>query len=525
MILSLLAAGAMFGGAPTVTPAKIVSASLFKNGYAVVVREAPLDKSGETLVDTTPASTLGTVWFTTSEGTKLHEVVATNVAGTTEASCSSLDEILAANVGKKVTLAIQSGEQGLGPSRTGTILSADGSVVVLQDGGKVVAIQKGLVVGVTSPDQDLQWKKSEDTTTHALRVKSSGPEGGKLFVVSLEHGLTWAPAYAVDISNDKTLKLTAKGTIVNDLGDIDGAEVRLVTGFPNVPYTGMLDPLTSGQSLDQFVASLVQAATPQQYRGMGGNAGGMMSQSASNAFAAADFNDAFQPQPAFGENLEDLFFYHQPDVKLKKGDRGYYVLFSFEAPFEHVYTWGLGDAIQTQPRYFPNQNPTPEGPGEVWHCLRFKNAGKQPLTTGPASTFKKDELMGQDLMNYVGPGMEAELKVTKALDIHAERSAEEVSREKGAIKNASGFPAYDLVTVKETLRIDNRKSDKVKMVITRDLTGEVVAAEGSPKTTKTVKGLRDVNTQEKVVWTVDVEPGKVVNLTFSYKIYVDAQGR
>lgn len=526
MLVSLLTAGVVLGGAPTIVPTKIVSASLFKNGYAVVVREAPLDKTGETYVATTPASTLGTVWFTTSEGTKLDDVVATDVGGSADAVYSSLDELLQANVGRQVTLALTEGDKVLGGSRSGTILSAQGNVVVLRCEDTTVAVAKASILSVTAPGEKLDWKKTVDTSSRALRVQSKGPAGGKMFMVSLERGITWAPAYAVDISDPKILKLTAKATLLNDLGDLDGVDVRLVTGFPNVPYSGLLDPLTSGQNLDQFMSTLMAAGTPDRFRGQGASMGSnsMMGQ-AGGTVNSRDFDQAFTPNPDAGEKVEDLFFYHQNAVKLKKGDRGYFALFSFEAPYEHVYTWAVDDAVVTVSRYGASPGAAPEGLGDVWHCLRFKNAGKQPLTTGPASTFKNGELLGQDLMTYISTGAQAEVKVTKALDVRAERSPEEVGREKGAIKRTDGYPIFDLVTIKETLQISNRKNEKIKMCVTRDLTGEVVSTEGSPKVNKTTKGLRDVNTHENVEWNVDVDAGKTVKLVFTYKLYVDSQGR
>jgi hypothetical protein len=521
MLITFIAAGAMLGGQPVLIEPKIVSASLFKNGYAVVVREAPLDKKGETLIQTTPSSSLGTVWFTASAGTKLEEVVATQVAGTVESIFASLDEVLQGNVGKKVTLSIHEGDKVLGGSRSGTILAATGAVVVLQGEKEIVAVPKASISSMVAEGDALLWKQSVDTSTRALRVKSKGPDGGKLFVVSLERGITWAPAYSIDISDEKELKLVAKATILNDLGDMDAVETRFVTGFPNVPYAGTPDPLTSGQSMDGFINALMQAGAPSNVRF---GAGAMMTQNSMRADARGGFDEAFTPSAEPGEKIEDLFFYHQPAVSLKKGDRAYYVLFTVTAPFEHIYTWDVADSAPID----SGRMPVPDGSsglGDVWHCLKFKNTGKQPFTTGPATTFKNGELLGQDVMNYVSAGAEAQVKVTKALDIRAEQSAEEVSREKGAIKRNDGYPLFDLVTVKETLQVSNRKADKSKMRISRSLVGEVIKADGSPKVVKTTAGLNDVNVHQSIDWTVVVEGGKTVTLTFTYKVYVSAQNR
>ena len=51
--------------------APIASAALFKNGYAVVIREIKVGPTGEYLLPKLPQSSFGTLWFATSNGLKL----------------------------------------------------------------------------------------------------------------------------------------------------------------------------------------------------------------------------------------------------------------------------------------------------------------------------------------------------------------------------------------------------------------------------------------------------------------------
>src|SRR5687768_8307338 len=102
MITSLLL-GATLAVAPT--PAKVTSASLFKNGFAVVVREASL-ANGETIIENIPQATLGTLWITASPGVKLRQVTATQHEIKKDVDAQSLDQVIAANVGKAVRLQI-----------------------------------------------------------------------------------------------------------------------------------------------------------------------------------------------------------------------------------------------------------------------------------------------------------------------------------------------------------------------------------------------------------------------------------
>ena len=162
--------------------------------------------------------------------------------------------------------------------------------------------------------------------------------------------------------------------------------------------------------------------------------------------------------------------------------------------------------------------------GDVWHALKFKNTSTMPWTTGPATIFKNDEILGQDESRYTAVGADALIKITKALDVRADQSEEEEARERGALKMYSATPTHDLVTVKGTLEMQNRKGEAIKVKVTKDITGEVVGSTGDPKLAKTTKGLRDVNTHARLEWTTTIPAGKTITLTYTYKVYVPTRG-
>src|SRR4051794_24822841 len=82
---------------------RIVGASLFKNGYALVTHEIDTPSTGEYVIKSTPQGSLGTVWFTATAGVRLDSVVNTAVSTKVSASVGSLDAILRANVGRTLT--------------------------------------------------------------------------------------------------------------------------------------------------------------------------------------------------------------------------------------------------------------------------------------------------------------------------------------------------------------------------------------------------------------------------------------
>lgn len=513
MLTSLFAAASVsaISSAP-VLPTKVIAASLFKNGYAVVTREAQFSGSGTFTVSELPPSVLGTFWITASPGVKLNEVIFTTEETTSEREATSIEEILSLNLGKKLHFLL--GDRRL---LHGTLRSVAGGLAILEqtsDEGKpmgIRALPKGSIMEVTSDDGSLLWKLKQTTSQRVLRFKASATGKASLFLIGLERGLTWAPAYSVDITDAKKLHLVAKATLLNDLANLEGIELRLVTGFPNIPYINIWDPFTSQQSVDQWVSGLMNAGTQDAFRAQPGFSGQM----AANArMAERDFGAAFPTNPIPGQQEEDLFFYHQPDVTLKRGDRGYYVLFTADAEFEHVYEWEILDQIQDT-QYIQRQ----DVPDDVWHSLKFKNTSGRPFTTAAAVTMKNGELLGQDMMKYTTAGADATVRITKAMDVAAESAEEETERKRDALQLRSGY--YDLVSLKGTLQVANRKADAIKLKVTKFLTGEVKAAEGNPKITALAKGLRAVNPRQRLEWTLALKAGEKKTVSYSYSVFIN----
>ncbi len=502
MMLTTLLAGYVMAPAPA---PKVVAASLFKNGYAIITREIPLDAKGESNIVEIPQSSLGTLWFSTPKGTLIESIVNTEQEIKNENQASSMESFLQLNVGKTVTLTTVN----LGVV-TGKIVVVQGDIITLETGESTKMFQRGEIRQI-----EIAGAKTSFTSTSTQRVlKLVAKGGGPVYMVSLERGMTWAPGYAVELKDDKTLTLTSKATVLDDLADLNNVETRFITGFPNVPFAGLPDPLVSGQSVDQFVG-LVGGFDLSRPSGAGrGRAGEMMSQNAA-APAMGGFGDSVDIQSLPGLQAEELFFYRRPAVTLKRGDRAYFVLFHTDAPFERIYTWDIGDAVEND-MYRPVPNEVAE---DVWQTIKFKNTSGQPLTTAAATTFKDGQIIGQDMLRYTSAGADAQLRITKSLDVHAARSEEEVSRIKQAI-NVSGIGNFDLVTLKGTLEVENRKPDAVKLKIKKEITGEVISTEGSPKITKTAKGLRQMNPRSLLEWTLDVPSGKHVSVSYTYKVYI-----
>lgn len=511
-LATLLAATTL--AAPLAADPKVTEVSMFKNGFAIVVREIDVPRPGNFAIDRIPNASLGTLWFSTTEGLQLSEIVATSTEQTTEAHLGSLAEVLEANVGKVLAITVV----GLGPTPQvlkGTLRSAAGTMVVIES-DQTRFVPKNSVVSVAAANGRLLLKRSTTAEVRSLRLTAQG-RPGKVRMVSIERGVSWVPGYAVDISDEKELTLTAKATVLNDLEPLKFVEARFITGFPNLTFAHVPEPLTSGQTLDQFLGLLGSGAAPK----MGGRLAEQMVNQA-GAFGSpggfGGFNDAMPVNPVPGEQAEDLFFYRRPGVTLKRGDRAHYILFSMQAPYEKIATWDIDDQVVNNVEYRP-QPLTPEQP-VVWNTLRFKNTSGQPLTTAAGTTTANGRPLGQDILRYVPSGGEATLRITQALDVRAEAREEEVSRERGAIKRADGYPLFDLVNVKGILRVRNMKGEAVKMRVQKRLTGEVVSPGEGGTVERTTAGLQDTNPKAVIRWEPSIAAGKEWTLEYTYKLYV-----
>ncbi len=496
----------------TFSDSKIIDLSLFKNGYAVLMHEATVPQSGVLWLKEPPQAVLGTVWITSDEGTKITEVVATKVQTkvTTKVNADTMVELLQMNVGKSVALEVATGK----PERdivNGTILTVSERLIVVKSVNGTRAFQTGQVVTATLPDATYTKDKESVTSVPAVRIRARA--GGKVRMLAMQRGATWSPSYMVQLGDKGKATYLGKATILNDSFELKGLTAKLVTGFPNLRFLGSWDPLTAGLSVDQYLNGVMQAASKSM---------GQLQNTAFRREAAEPAADFFQPFDPSGEGFsaEDLYFYKQPGIDLRPGDRAYYILFQSETDFEHVYTLGLSPYIVSED-YNARISVPDEEP--VWHEIKFKNVAGMPLTTGPATVMQKGEIIGQDELKYTPNGAETFLKISKALDVASDAQEQEVSRERGAIKWENNRPRFDKITITGKIVVTNRKAESIKLKITKDLLGEATAASHGAEIVKTTRGLNSANINCRLTWTQDLKKGERVELTYTYQIYLRSE--
>lgn len=518
----------------------VVSVALFKNGLGFVAREVQVPR-GQTsfLLQNLPAPAHGTFWvYAVNDETTLRDVVAFESESVERIQAISVAEMLEANVGETVDVRISEKEtiraKVLSTVANRSVPSAPdeirspyvpypppaeaSSLVILQSSGKTLALNKHAVQQISSIDSPLKTAIDRRKRAVTLRVSGSNTGGkGRVIVQYLAKGITWAPSCAIEISDAKSARVTTKAEIVDEIEDLDNVSVSLVTGFPNLKFADVIDPMAMRGNLAAFLNNLSNPAQGGDYQGRAD----VLAQRAVMENYRLEDNEmfpAYATRPQGGETREELFFYEQRNVTLKKGERGYYPLFTTEVPYEHLYEWKIGDALDEQEQYQPRNQAGPEKAEEVWHSIRLTNTGSVPWTTAPAMTMQGGKILGQDVIYYTSPGGKTNVRITKAVDVSAEQAEYEVTR----TRNAANFYGYnyDLVEVKGKLKASNFKDKNITLTITKQLSGEVVKTAPAAKVEQTARGLRKVNPKSNLTWELPIKARDKTEIEYTYKVYV-----
>lgn len=479
---------------------KITAVSMFKNGFSFVARTMPVDQSGSYTIDEPPMAAYGTYWHMPSSGITISRTSATTVDTTSTSPVANLDSLIDLNTGHKVTVDFYDS-----PSLTGTLMKSVADQLILQTSDGVIVIGKGRIKRLLFPESP-KFDVPVKGTKGVLRLDVDAKTPGTITTVGLERGLMWLPSYAIDLTSDKELEVTAKATVINQLADLDDVDASFITGFPHLPYSDMVDPLLSADAMDELLGSVANRSFAPREEGIvaqkaGGMGGG--GRDAENGFAV--------PTIGQGEQREDLYLYKLKGITLKKGDRASYSLFSFKAPYKDLFAWDVDrssvmDGGQAEPQ-------------DIWHSVTFKNSTDKPMTTAVATTFQNGEILGQDTNSYVAAGQEAEVRITKTMDIDSEAMEEEVGRDRGNLRLPNGS-SYDLITVKGTLTAANNRNASSPMRISLAFEGDLVSADGQPKVAKGTRALGDLNPVTSLEWRPEVKAGETLKFTYTYKMYV-----
>jgi len=521
---------------------KLQQVSLFKNGLGFFTMEVVIPKKSNAFTVIPPAaSSHGSFWVSYPQEVKLESLIARETELTEQSEAITLPELLKANIGRKVKLTYQGKESD--KELTGVIKvfaedrqsprpspyapgGVDSTISAYPAYRGIDSVSAGLMIIETNAGEvgvnpqsfsKIEFLDGKAQKTFAGKRKSAQLDvqlaapatGQKMSVSYLAKGATWAPSYMVDVTDADKARISAKAEVLNEVCDLNGITVQLITGFPHLQFADTVSPMALKENLAQFLASLNKGESE---RGRTGRAAVVTQQAV--MFNVSDYYEGMAAMPGYsaaelGKVAGDLFYYPIENVRMKKGEICYLPLFTESVPYRHIYTWGIPDY-------------TGGGGGEtvqeVWHCVRLENTTKVPWTTAPAETIEKGLVLGQDTLNYTPVAGKSTLRITQAVNVKAEQIELETERK----RNAANFygNTYDLVTVEGKLSAANFQEKSITLEITKTLSGELKSSQPDAKVEKLARGLRAVNTILKLSWTIDLKPGERKEFGYVYDIYV-----
>lgn len=588
LALPLFALSAPADPAPALTPAPIDTLALYKNGTALVIRRVePPAHGSPVLLDGRIAPAHGTFWtdsaaplsflsatrtvalppdavpdrssdtmtYTGSEATVWFRVPAAVV--------ESLQACADADAERRIDLSAPVGDHLVDLPLRGTVLppapvpvgtsypnirvlpsapAASATMSLRLSNGTIVRAPDSAVAAVLAEGP----ATAENDGTASLPVLEVAGASAPFRISYLASGAAWAPSYRIALLPSDSDALTARiemaAEIRNELEDLSGVRLFLVSGFPNIESASIPGLLASGNTLPDFLEAL-SAPPSERNRGRGWNTQRpMMSQRAWTSNSGVQ-EESRLPAPlpdVLPENAaSDIHYRAAGPLTLAKGATLRLPLGTADAPVERFVEWEPGWKYD---EYGRRQKDDLEEQRVPWDALRFRNPFDAPLTTGPAFVFDAskplladgepaaDRPLGQTTLRWTNPGQEATLRVTKALSV-ATTFDETIP---GRIEDYPTVPwdnmgtRFRRVEVETVLTAVNHRADPVTLVIRPTVVGEYQSASMPPDSVQTEgsrearngNGDRQPNPTQKLRWSVSLAPGETLSLTYRYTTLV-----
>lgn len=527
----LLSSFAFAGDQPEAkNPLKPVAVAAFKNGLAFVIRTGTLPvNKGEGTISPIPDATLGTLWLAPNDPKViLDELIASKETSKAPDSVQSVEDFIRANVGRTVTITYGAKDYkgvlqappppALQPDDDPNLIPRPG-VFFLKSDTSTLAFNPSLINAIFV-DGEVSTSLPHTISRYVLHVRVKGAGDAAPFTLGyLRKGLGWTPSYMISLEDEKTARLTMQAVVIDDTEDLDNTDLFFVVGFPNFQYSNLISPMTLQQTLAEFMNStnrlnevntqyaMSNAIVAQRAAGIGPGYGG------GTGASAADFSTTVGDLSGAPE--EDLFLYQRRGVTLAKGQRASYNVFSATAPMEHIYRWDIAATQVTPYSSYSNQGFQEQQPDNVWHMLRLVNKSDFPWTSAPAIVLSGNKPVSQDTLLYTPKGGTTDLKLTVATDVRTDRQELETGRQPRAAhwNNLD----YDVVQVSGTLKAKNHKATAIKLIVKKDLVGEVITVSDEGKAEKIAQPIRSENPNSRITWELTLAPGEEKTLTYTYK--------
>lgn len=550
--------------------------TVFKDGHAFVLHSGrmPTDGAGNVVMDYLPCPVLGTFWpYSAEKKAVLSAVTASQHKVRVERTALELRELIEANAGASVViteaaasekeaapasypatileLLARSGEEleATSPPNSGQKLPQKGNLVLLKTADGVKAVHLDRIRDITFK-QAHKRAVGEEEMRNLLTLKLDWKDGktqreAEVGLLYLQRGIRWIPEYKVVIDGNGNAVVRLQATLINELCDLEGVTAHLVVGVPSFAFKDTVDPM----SLQQAAAQLSQHFQQNARTAYGLSNAIMTQQMRMREIPERQPPEAatmdLGPEVADSGRKEDLFIFTVKSITLRKGERMVVPISEFKVKYRDVYVLDIPYAPPPEVMHGFNNEQQAElarmyfAP-KVTHKIRLANSSATPLTTAPALIVREDRVLAQGMMTYTSPGAESDLNITTAVDVRVRKSDTESKRTPNAVRwQGDDYGRIDLAG-KITLTSFSRKAVEVEVI--RQLLGNVDTI-GNGGKVEMVNVYEDAsfladgsrpfwwgwhswpywwhhfNGVGRITWTVNLEPGKPVDLAYTWHYF------
>lgn len=522
--------------------------TVFKDGHALLVRSGKVETNdqGNVALSDLPQPVLGTFWpfADASEPATLRSVS----VGTRNVESSQIAgnhaEFIRANVGRQVSITLRPGE------------TIEGKILRVPQGATTFLIETRIGIRLLKLDavSDITFDEAprlkvtttanQQTLELHLDWDGAAPDQASVGMMYLQKGIRWIPGYKIELGDDSTAKLKLQATLVNDLIDLDKADVNLVVGVPSFRFQDTPDPIGGNvtQQLSGFFTTGSQAAlqlsnsiTTQLPR-MGDTRGQVVARQPTTG------NDSSEGEGNPGE----LHLFKLSDVTLRRGDRQVRTIAEWEIPYQEIYKLEIDS--YPPPEFQQWRNGRFDVSSALLHSpkvrrhVRLTNNTEAPFTTASALIIDKkkdspnqDMVLAQSMMTYASVGSRVDLEVTTAVDLQVSRDDRETKRiPDGVMRDGHKYFQVDLAS---KIRLTNYRKQAMKVEVVRRLIGWVVAASDDGEVTTPLYGDQlknrpiwwsgyswphwwgQLNGNQTTRWEIELPPGETKSVSVDWHYF------
>ncbi|MGI9474728.1 MAG: hypothetical protein ACR2NZ_24565 [Rubripirellula sp.] len=462
--------------------------TVFKDGHAFVVRRGNMEVStqGSVRLGNLPQPVMGTFWpFVDDTKAVLQSVTVGEQIIESRQSALTVEGFLRANVGKLVKFRYD----GVLVEGRVTEIKLGSALVMIETthGYRMVPMAdiRNLEF-VERPSQEWSIEQKQPVLEMQLQWTAEPQPSVSVGMSYLQRGIRWIPSYRVVLGDDGFADVRLQATLINELVDLENADVRLVVGVPSFLFKETQDPIggaatlsAAQQGLSQYFDDGSQAARGfsnamvTQVSRMGEHRNSMM------GGRSAQGGSSVEPFPGDEDHQGEHHVFTLSKVTVRRGGRQVHQLGRWRVPAEEVYRLVVSAMPPAELRPYGNSEQANRllemmRSPKVHRLVRLTNTTDSPMTTAPALIIDGETglVVAQSIMTYAAVGSQVDLEVTQAVDLQVSIVDQETERTANALRhNGDAFAQVDLSS---SVTISNYRSKELNVEVVRELLGEVV---------------------------------------------------